>query len=356
MIGELVNRGAWVGASSGLVSYEGFIYQMKRAADDSNTRAIMLDLESPGGEAIGAFEAAAIVRQVAEKKPVIALVNGLAASAAYALASGASRILTLPTGLSGSIGVVLMHLDVSKWLETEGVKPTLIFAGDHKVDGNSFEPLPAAVRKDMQKQVASFYDQFVETVAAGRGMSPAAVIDTQARIFKGEDAVAAGLADAVVGDFETALNETSSVAIAGRSTTGAKMDMNKTSVANGGDSTAAAPDVNKIAADAAAAAQMRIGAILNDKTAQGRTALAHHFAFKTAMSAEDAIAALAVAPKEAAAAAAGARLDGKVPSPNVGSDGEAPAASDQVSIDARWDSIVAGLNKETARSAPVVRR
>jgi signal peptide peptidase SppA len=208
LIGEWVNRGAWVGASSGLISYEGFTYQMRMAAADPQVTRIILDMESPGGEAVGCFEAAAVVREVAKNKPVTVVVNGMAASAAYAIASGASRIVTLPTGLSGSVGVVLMHLDYSQWLENEGVKPTLVFAGDHKVDGNPFEPLPAAVREDMQAGVDSFYRQFVETVAAGRKMSAAAVRNTQARVFNGQDAVAAGLADAV-GTFEDVLFSTS---------------------------------------------------------------------------------------------------------------------------------------------------
>lgn len=103
VVGELVNRGAYVGASSGVVSYEGIKFQLLQAAADPRARCIVIDMESPGGEAIGAFEAAAIVRQVARVKPVYAVVNGLAASAGYALASGATRIITMPTGISGSI-------------------------------------------------------------------------------------------------------------------------------------------------------------------------------------------------------------------------------------------------------------
>src|SRR6266404_8537737 len=132
--GSLVNRGAWIGSDSGETSYEGIKHQIAVAAADPKTRAILLDIESPGGEAVGAFEAADAVRAAAKMKPVTAVVNGMAASAAYALASGASKIITTPTGLAGSIGVVMMHADYSRFLDAKGVTPTLIFAGSHKVD------------------------------------------------------------------------------------------------------------------------------------------------------------------------------------------------------------------------------
>jgi signal peptide peptidase SppA len=208
VIGELVNRGAWVGASSGLVSYEGTKHALSTAARDDQVSAILLDLETPGGEAVGAFEVAAMVRQIRESKPVIAFVNGMAASAGYAMASGASRIVSIPSGLSGSIGVVMVHMDVSAYLEGEGVKPTLIFAGAHKVDGNPFEPLPDAVRADFQKEINSFMDMFVATVSAGRaGMNEQAVRRTEARVFMGEDARRVGLVDdvATFDDFIAAL-------------------------------------------------------------------------------------------------------------------------------------------------------
>lgn len=210
IIGELVNRGAYIGASSGLVSYEGIRHQLRAAGADPLTRAVILDLESPGGEAVGAFEVAATVRELAAIKPVVALVDGLAASGGYAIASGATRIITIPTGQVGSIGVLWVHYDLSAALEDDGVKPTLLFAGAHKVDGNPFEPLPDDVRKSRQASIDAFYQQFVETVAAGRGrrLSVEAARGTQARVYTGTEAVRVGLADAV-GSFEDVLSELS---------------------------------------------------------------------------------------------------------------------------------------------------
>ncbi|MCX2722605.1 S49 family peptidase [Roseibium salinum] len=224
IVGSLVHRGAYVGASSGLVSYEGVKHQLKKAREDDRLKAAILDVTSPGGEAIGAFETAALVRELAAKKPVIAVVNGMAASAGYAIVSGATEIVTTPSAVSGSIGVVLLHADISKALSEEGVKPTLIFSGRHKVDGNPFEPLSDDVRAGLQAEVDSLYEQFLKTVAAGRGdrLTEEMARATEARTFFGTtenpdlDAVKHGLVDRV-GTFESVLEELSR-ARGGRST------------------------------------------------------------------------------------------------------------------------------------------
>lgn len=226
--GSLVNRGAWIGASSGLTSYEGVQHQLKRAAASEDVKSILLDIHSPGGEAVGAFETAAMVRQVAKSKPVTAVVNGMAASAAYAIASGASDIVVTESGIAGSIGVVWMHADYSRYLENEGVKPTFIFAGKHKVDGHPFGPLPEAVQADIQAEIDAVYAQFLKTVAAGRGdrMSIDAARATEARVFAGEAAVKVGLADRV-GTFESVLTDLSRAAGRTPSQKGRSMSENK---------------------------------------------------------------------------------------------------------------------------------
>lgn len=199
IVGSLVNRGAWLGTSSGMVSYEGLARQIGDAASDPKVRSILLDIDSPGGEATGMFTLAAKVREVAAIKPVVAVVNDMAASAAYGIASQASEIVVSPTSIVGSIGVVLTHLDRSGELQQKGIKPTLIYAGRHKVDGNPFGPLTDAVMGDLQAEVAKFYDQFVGLVAQGRGerLTEQDARATEARTFLGQDAVDRGLADRV---------------------------------------------------------------------------------------------------------------------------------------------------------------
>lgn len=206
VLGSLVNRGAWLGAKSGMTSYEGLQHQLKAARDSGDVRAVLLDFQSGGGEVTGAFETAQLIAEVAAQKRVVAVVNGVAASAAYLLASHASEIVTTDTGISGSIGVVYMHADMSKRLAEQGVTPTLIYAGAHKVDGNPYGPLPESVRADIQAQVDAIYSKFVDAVGAARGARFAADMAraTEARVFTGAEAVKIGLADRI-GTFETAL-------------------------------------------------------------------------------------------------------------------------------------------------------
>ena len=213
IVGELANRGAFVGSNSGIVSYEGIRHQLKRAAMSPKVQNIVLDIELPGGQAVGVFELTDYVRAVSAVKPVYASVNGMAASGAYSIASGAKRIITGRTGVTGSIGVMMVHMDVSAAAEKMGVKPTLIFAGSHKADGNPYEALSDSVAADLQAEVNAFYQSFIDTVAAGRGrrLSKKAARDTEARTFIGQDAVAIGLADAV-GTFDEVLDEANAMA------------------------------------------------------------------------------------------------------------------------------------------------
>lgn len=226
--GSLVNRGAWVGASSGLTSYEGVGYQLKASLADSSVHSVILDMHSPGGEAVGAFETAALVRNLAAQKKTVAVVNGMAASAAYAIASGATEIVTTETGVSGSIGVVLLHADFSRNLDREGITPTLIHAGAHKVDGNPFEPLSDDVKSDLQAEVDGFYAAFLKTVAQGRGkrLTVADARKTEARTFIGQAAVDAGLADRL-GTFESVLADLT------RASGRTNLQRRKTSMENG---------------------------------------------------------------------------------------------------------------------------
>lgn len=280
--GSLVNRGAWVGARSGLTSYEGFGFQVNSARKDPAVRSVILDLHTPGGEATGAFEAADLVRQLAAEKPTIAVVNGMAASAGYAIASAANEIVTTRTGVSGSIGVVMLHADYSKWLANEGIDPTFIFAGDHKVDGNPFEPLPDSVKADLQAEVTAFYEQFLETVALGRGsrMGVDQARATQARTYIGAEAVKVGLADRV-GSFESVLAELQSksprAAVPGRTTSMKGKSMDTTTgapAADAGTITQAEMDTAVAAAEqkGAAAAQQRLASILSADGIKGDAA------------------------------------------------------------------------------------
>jgi len=197
--GVLIHRGGWIGESSGQTSYEGIAAQIEAAASDPSVRGVALEIDSFGGEVAGVFDLADRIRALRRAKPVWAFVAEHAFSAGYALASQADRILLPRTGAVGSIGVVVMHADLSGQLEQDGVRVTLIHAGSHKVDGNPYEPLPAEVQGDIQREIDVLRFLFAETVAAGRAgrLSQEAALATEAATYRGTDAVSAGLADEV---------------------------------------------------------------------------------------------------------------------------------------------------------------
>ena len=197
--GTLVHRGAWIGQSSGLTSYEGIAAQIDAALADPAVHGIALDIDSFGGEVAGAFDLADRIRAARAQKPVHAFVAEHALSAGYVLASQADRIILPRTGAVGSIGVVALHTDMSGALDQKGIAVTLIHAGAHKIDANPYQSLPEAVHDQMQRELEVVRFLFAETVAAGREdrLSQAAALATEAAVFRGADAIAAGLADEI---------------------------------------------------------------------------------------------------------------------------------------------------------------
>ena len=198
--GVLIHRGGWIGQSSGQTSYEGIAAQIEAAARDPSVRAVALEIDSFGGEVAGVFDLADQIRAVRRNKPVWAFVAEHAFSAGYALASQADRILLPRTGAVGSIGVVVMHADLSGQLDQDGVRVTLVHSGQHKIDGNPYEPLPGSVRDDIQREIDVLRFLFTETVAAGRAgrLTQDAALATEAATYRGTGAVSAGLADEVI--------------------------------------------------------------------------------------------------------------------------------------------------------------
>ncbi|RBI69904.1 S49 family peptidase [Roseovarius sp. TE539] len=197
--GVLIHRGGWIGQSSGQTSYEGLAAQIEAAASETSVRGVALEIDSFGGEVAGVFDLADRIRALRRDKPVWAFVAEHAFSAGYALASQADRILLPRTGALGSIGVVVMHADLSGKLDQAGVQVTLIHSGQHKVDGNPYAPLADDVRGDIQREIDVLRVLFAETVAAGRAgrLSQEAALATEAATYRGTDAVEAGLADEV---------------------------------------------------------------------------------------------------------------------------------------------------------------
>jgi capsid assembly protease len=348
--GTLVQRADNLDAASGLTGYNRIATQFQAALDDPQVRGIVLEFDSHGGEVAGVFELAGQI--MAAQKPVYAHANESAFSAAYALAVGAEQIWIAQTGMVGSIGVLMMHVDQSQADAKKGMVYTPIYAGAHKMDFSSRAPLSDAAKGSGQEQVDRLYSIFVDHVATAQGIDPQAVRDTEAGLLTPGQASDIGLANgqASLGETIQRMQASFSTEFTGYSRP-SRASLQRSSImdhpkdktpgqvaatedqlnaARAEGRAAAAADNAKAIADAQAlaakeagtAAQARISGILTHAEAGGRRALAEHLAFKTAISVDDAAAMLAAAPKEAAAAPANllaAAMNG-IPNPKVGAE------------------------------------
>jgi len=202
--GTLVQKGGWVGSSSGETSYQGLQTQIARAKRP-DIKGAVFEVDSFGGMVNGVFETATAVRELSAMKPTIAILTDFAYSAAYLLASQARQIVMPEFGGAGSIGAVMLHADWSGNLAKEGVKITFIQSGEHKTDGNPFETLPAGLLDRWQMQTDAIRDRFAEAVGKGRGkrMTKAQALKTEAKFYGAKDALDLGLVD-VIGDGQAA--------------------------------------------------------------------------------------------------------------------------------------------------------
>ena len=295
VIGSMSHRALAMDAMSGITSYESLQAQVEDAMSMNSVSRIALDMNTPGGLVSGAFDFADYLHAQRGRKPIHAIARDGMMSAGYLLGSSTDRVITTQTGQVGSIGVVMMHMDRSQQLENEGVRPTLIFAGEDKVLGNPVTPLSDSDLAKFKAEVNDSYELFVGAVARNRPMTAEAIRATEAGIFTGQKAVEAGLADEV-GTIEGALEQLS--AGGPKTYPVSTMSTQQPNEEN--------MEREEILAEGAATERTRISAIMGSDVAKGRSALASHFALSTDMSAEAALAALAVSPVEEAAQQAAA--------------------------------------------------
>lgn len=179
----------------------------RQAAADPSLAGIVLDIDSPGGQVDLVPETAAMIRKARRSdRPIVAVANTAAFSAAYWIASAADQISVTPSGAVGSIGVYTVHEDLSEMLAAEGVRVTFIAEGPRKVETNPFQPLGAEALAALRENVRHFYDMFTADVAAGRN-KPVAVVRADpekggdhfggGRVYPAKKAVHLGMADRV---------------------------------------------------------------------------------------------------------------------------------------------------------------
>lgn len=199
LYGMILNRQVDEISAPPAATLQKFTQTFRAVLNDPNVKAIVIDVDSPGGSVEGVPELAAEIRAGRAQKPIIAVSDCLCASAAYWLAAQCSEIYVSPSSLTGSIGVYMAHEDDSKYLENEGVKITLVKYGENKAAGNPFEPLSDKARADMQYLVDSVGAMFDADVAKGRRVTQKDVRESfgQGKVFGAADAVKLRMADKV---------------------------------------------------------------------------------------------------------------------------------------------------------------
>ncbi|WP_260694332.1 S49 family peptidase [Rhizobium leguminosarum] len=180
----------------------GYVYitkALERGLADREVKGIAFICDSPGGHVAGNFELVDKIYGARGQKPMRGYAAESAYSACYSIISATDPgyVTVSRTGGVGSIGVVTMHIDVSKAMDNEGIKVTFIHYGKHKVDGNAYEALPKDVKDRIQARIDGLGEIFVSTVARNRGMDAKAVRDTEALTFTAEEATSNGLADTI---------------------------------------------------------------------------------------------------------------------------------------------------------------
>ncbi|HAM40388.1 MAG TPA: Clp protease ClpP [Candidatus Omnitrophica bacterium] len=183
--------------SGGPTTYAEIWKAFDMAMADDAVQSVVMDFDTPGGDVSGCFDFADHIYQSRGIKPITAVVNEMAYSAGYLLASACSRIVVPRTGAVGSVGVIACHADFSRAEEAAGITVTHVFAGARKADYSPHAPLGSEALSLLQQSVDETREMFVETVARNRGMTVQAVRDTEAGMFEGKKAVQIGLADEV---------------------------------------------------------------------------------------------------------------------------------------------------------------
>jgi len=199
LFGTIFPRANMLTEMSGATSADKFGASFAKLLDDPSIDAIILDVDSPGGQVGGIQEVADMILNARGRKPIVAVANYLMASAAYWIGSAADELIVSPSADVGSIGVFAVHQDVSKALEEDGVKITIISEGKYNTTGNPYEPLSEEARAVIQESVRETYDAFVSAVARNRGAEVEAVKSGfgEGRVVGARQAVEMGMADRI---------------------------------------------------------------------------------------------------------------------------------------------------------------
>lgn len=174
---------------------------LHKIADDPAVKALIVNINSPGGTVVGGESLYLALRDVATKKPVVAVMRELATSAGYMIALGADHIVARQSTITGSIGVLMQSTDMTGLLNKLGIKPEFVKSSPLKAQPNPLEPFSDDARRTAQEIIADMQDMFVGLVRVRRAMEIDSVRKvSNGRIFTGRQALTYGLIDAIGGE------------------------------------------------------------------------------------------------------------------------------------------------------------
>ncbi|XWN32004.1 MAG: signal peptide peptidase SppA [Devosia sp.] len=184
-----------------IVSDRKILTLVDKLAKDDKVSAVLVSINSPGGTSVGGERLYNALRQLDERKPVVAHITTLGASAAYMAAIASDHIVAQRTSLTGSVGVLIQYGQINQLLENWGIKVDKVESGALKAEPNPFEPAPPAAVAVLQSVVDDTFAWFIELVQDRRELSDAQVARIgDGRIFTGSQALDAGLIDAIGGE------------------------------------------------------------------------------------------------------------------------------------------------------------
>lgn len=181
--------------------------QLRQAEEDSDVEAVILEVDSPGGGVVPSDEMYRLVRDFKREtdKPVVAYMGSVAASGGYYVSAAADTIVSHPSTITGSIGVIFNYTNFSEALNKVGVDPEPITSGEFKDLASPADELTEAEREIIESQVQDNYDRFIAAIVEGRPLSEERVRELgDGRTYSGEQAAANGLVDELGGIDEAA--------------------------------------------------------------------------------------------------------------------------------------------------------
>jgi len=184
--------------SGPIMSAEKILKEIEKAQKDKSIKGVLLDVNSPGGSVAPSIEIAYAIRELNRHKPVIAYASGIMASGSYYSSIYATKIISNPGALIGSIGVIMESADISKLMDTIGVKTQIVKEGLYKEAGTPTREWTPQERAELERLTKDTYDLFVSDVAQARKLDINRSKEyADAHIFSAHRAKSVGLIDYV---------------------------------------------------------------------------------------------------------------------------------------------------------------